>query len=331
MISTWTRRAITWPLLLATFSVVLGLLPAWMLLAFAIDIVSGRIARLPVTRTLLLVSTYLACEVAGVIAAGAVWMATFAANSATRVAANAALQRAWTGALFWAVRTFFGMSLVVEGADLVTPAPFLLFVRHSSTADTLLGAAVIANPHHIVLRYVLKEELRWDPCLDLVGGRLPNAFVDRSGDARAEQLAAIAALADDLDRRSAVLIYPEGTRFSARKRDRAVARLEAEGKSELAALARTFSHVLPPRLGGPLTLLEKLRGHDVVFLEHYGFEGAESFATLARGVLVGGRIDVRLRRVRAEDIPREDLDVWLFTEWRRTDEWVATRAAAHTV
>ena len=38
---------------------------------------------------------------------------------------------------------------------------------------------IVAREARIRLRYVLKHELRWDPCLDIVGWRLPNAFVRR--------------------------------------------------------------------------------------------------------------------------------------------------------
>ena len=44
-----------------------------------------------------------------------------------------------------------------------------------------------AIPHQVRLRYVLKRELLLDPCLDIVGNRLPNCFVARSGaDAQAD-------------------------------------------------------------------------------------------------------------------------------------------------
>ncbi|MFO0669890.1 MAG: 1-acyl-sn-glycerol-3-phosphate acyltransferase [Polyangiaceae bacterium] len=325
----WARRAITWPLYVLLFVVVWSGLPAWLLLAFTIDLITGRPQKRPLTRTVLLFAIYFACELVGVVAAGAVWLRTLASSPAERIAKNAAIQRAWTRVLFGGLRFAFGMSLVVEGADAAAPAPLLLFVRHSSTADTLLASAVVANPHGTVLRYVLKRELLWDPCLDLVGRRLPNAFVDRSGDDREAQLASVGALTRDLDARSGVLIYPEGTRFSEKKRARAIERLEADASAELVAIAKSFTHVLPPRLGGPVLLLERMRGTDVVFLDHYGFEGAASFGELVRGALVFGRIDVRLRRVRASEVPTEHVERWLFEAWRETDRWVAARAAEH--
>lgn len=328
LLAIWGRRALAWPLFAALATVVCGALPAWLALAFLADALGAGVRRRPITRTVAMVAVYLACEVAGVLAAGIIFLGTLLASDRAKLRANAELQRAWSGALFRALRALFSMSLDVEGAELAAPGPMVLFVRHSSTADTLLAAAVIANPHAIVLRYMLKRELLWDPCLDLVGRRLPNVFVDRSSGAGGEQLEAIASLARDLDRGAGVLIYPEGTRFTEPKRAAAVARLEAEGHEELAAIARDFTHVLPPRLGGPLRVLEAARGVDVVFLDQCGFEGARSFASLVRGALVGSAIRVRLRRVEASRVPRERLDRWLFEQWRETNAWVASHQGA---
>ncbi|MDC0708578.1 hypothetical protein POL68_08865 [Stigmatella sp. ncwal1] len=44
------------------------------------------------------------------------------------------------------------------------------------------------------LKYVLKRELLWDPCLDVVGRRLPNVFVERSGDRGKAEIEAVATL-----------------------------------------------------------------------------------------------------------------------------------------
>jgi 1-acyl-sn-glycerol-3-phosphate acyltransferase len=134
---------------------------------------------------------------------------------------NFALQSLWTEALFRAVRWIYKVEVAVEGLDQVQPSPFLLWVRHTSLADTVLAAVMIANPHRIGLRYVLKRELLWDPCLDVVGRRLPNVFVDRSRRRSDLELASVQALARDLGAGQGVLIYPEGTRFSAKKLEQA--------------------------------------------------------------------------------------------------------------
>ena len=220
------------------------------------------------------------------------------------------------------------MKVSTEGLELARSGPFLLFVRHASMADTVLAAAFVANPGRLLLRYVLKRELLWDPCLDLVGRRLPNAFVNRRGPDLDAEGSAIAGLATGLDARSAVLIYPEGKRFAEETRAAAVAALEEKGQDELARTARGFRNVLPPRLRGPLALLDAAKGVDVVLLEHTGFEGASTFPKLWQGALVGGALRIRLRRIPASAIPAEGRDRWLFERWAGMDRWITEVKAA---
>ena len=196
----------------------------------------------------------------------------------------------------------------------------------------VLAAAFVANPRRLLLRYVLKRELLLDPCLDVVGRRLPNAFVRRSGPGLDSEVAAVASLAEGLDVRSGVLIYPEGKRFSEARRAAAVATLAERGEAPLARIARTFRNVLPPKVRGPLALLDAAPGVDVLLLEHTGFEGAATFPELWHGALVGGTLHVRLRRFAASEVPAEGRDVWLFERWAEMDRWITDlREAASSV
>lgn len=314
----WGRRCVSVPLYLLLAGLGWGAAPLWAGLAALADLLTGHL-RFPLVRAALLFLLYLGAEVAGVAAATAMGLTRDPVVLRRR---SAALQRWWTGLLFDGVRRIYGMRVEVEGADVVSPTPFLLFVRHSSTADTVLAAALVANPRQILLRYVLKRELLWDPCLDLVGQRLPNTFVDRSGQRRDAEIVAVAALAEDLGAGEAVLVYPEGTRFSEAKLARAKEALQAH---PLGALAARFTAVLPPRVGGPLALLDAAPTLDVVFLEHAGFEGAATMPSLLRGALIGRTLHVRLRRVPRAVIPATGRDRWLFEEWLQTDAWVHAR------
>lgn len=311
----WGRRAVTLPGYALAATIAWSLAPVLLLVAALVDLVRG--GGFPLVRALTVVLVYLAAEVVGVVASGLVWVRSLG-DPAGLVARSAALQRAWAGTLFGAVRRAYGLRIEVEGAEHVQPAPFLLFVRHTSTADTVLAAAFVANPHQIVLRYVLKRELLWDPCLDIVGQRLPNTFVDRSGQHRDREIAAVAALADGLGPTDGVLVYPEGTRFSPKKLEAAKAALASRPHADLAA---RFEAVLPPRTGGPLALLAAAPTLDVLILEHTGFEGARSFGALARGELVGKTLRVRIRRVPRAEIPA-DAERWLFETWLESDAWV---------
>jgi 1-acyl-sn-glycerol-3-phosphate acyltransferase len=207
-----------------------------------------------------------------------------------------------------------------EGSARLSEGPYVVMMRHASMVDTLLPAALIAGPHRMHLRYVLKAELLADPCLDVAGNRLPNVFVRRGR--RGADIPAVAALADDLGREDAILIYPEGTRFTPDK----LTRLQASANQRLAKVAGRLSHTLPPRPGGAAALAQA--GHDVVFLVHRGLEGLAGVRDILGGALIGARVKAEAWRVVAVDVDLEFVDEWLVDQWQRVDQWVAAEAAA---
>ena len=270
---------------------------------------------------------YLGCQVLGILGAVMIWLfslGSWLGGPSRFIEWNAALQRAWSQALFRGSFFVFSMELDVSGLEHADAGPFLLFVRHSSAADTVLAAGLVANPQRRLLRYVLKRQLLWDPCLDIVGCRLPNAFIDRAAQNPAEELDEIKRLTHDLGPMSGVLIYPEGTRFTTKKLARSIGKLREKGWTELVSEAERFESVLPPRLAGPLALIEAAPELDLLFLEHTGFEGAATFDSFWSGQLVGRRVHVRLRRITAAEIPSEGRELWLFRQWKETDRWVTS-------
>lgn len=318
--SRWRRRAVTIPVWLLAFVAVVALLPILLPLALASDLLRDR--RFPATRVLLLAVAYLACEAAGIVASLVLGIATLGSRE-RMLRWHHALQDQWARALLAAARRIFSFRLVVEGDAQVGRGPVLLFVRHASLADTLLPAVLVAHRHGLRLRWVMKRELLRDPCLDLVGQRLPNVFVRRGSDEGAREIAAVRLLAADLGPSDGVVIYPEGTRFTAGKQARirdVLARSDPERAARLAGLR----HVLPPRAGGPLALLEASPHADVVFLAHVGFEGAASLRDVCGGALIGRTVHVTFRRVPATEVPtgpRARLQ-WIDAEWCRVDDWI---------
>jgi 1-acyl-sn-glycerol-3-phosphate acyltransferase len=205
----------------------------------------------------------------------------------------------------------------------------LLLLRHASTGDTLLASALVGRPHGIRLRYVLKRELLWDPCLDVVGNRLPHVFVDRASDDSQREIARVQALARDLSARDGVLIYPEGTRYSEAKRRRVLERLAREGDAKQLEYARSLHSVLPPRPGGTLALLDAAPGADVVLCAHTGFEGSATLGQIWKGGLLHATIHVRFQRIPRAAIPtsRAAQSEWLRERWQEIDAWVARQRA----
>jgi 1-acyl-sn-glycerol-3-phosphate acyltransferase len=319
-----------WLLLVAT-------LPLSVLVAAAVDGWRGD-GRWVTVRFLAFALLYFSCEIVGIVTALVLWLAggwagigaapTPSARLTGRaeryLRANFRLQCWWARTLFHGAERIFGMRTTIAGDDAVREGPFLLFLRHASIGDTVVPAVFIGDRHGIMLRYVMKRELLWDPCLDIVGNRLPNYFVQRGSDDGDREIAAVQHLLDDLGPRDGVLLFPEGTRFSVAKRDRFVDRLRGVAAPRVFAIAEHLRHTLPPRLGGALGLLDANPGLDAVFCAHTGFEGAATFSDLIGGALVDRDVRVAFWRVPYPQIPldREARAEWLYEHWQRIDDWI---------
>ncbi len=324
----WRRRTISISVITLMWLLLLGTLPLWALITWVVD----RLSKGPSAwfASFAFLTGYLTNELVGVLASLSFeCLALFDRGPGARMRAFERyfrLQQWWSGGLLrWAGRTYGLRLQVVEHADL--SRPMILLLRHASIADTLIAGEFVSRPHGIHLRHILKRELRVDPCLDIVGDQLPNYFVDRESDDPVREREKVARLMDDLGREEGVLIYPEGTRFTEAKRASVIRALEARGDVDRAKQARALEHVLPPRLGGPIALLQANPGLDVVFCAHVGFEGAGSLRGLVAGVLLDRTVDVGFWRVPFEEIPREASaqGKWLYAHWQRIDRWVGER------
>ena len=322
----WRRRAITVPLYVAAFALWLAATPIWVPLAAIVDLVrrNGGVA----LRSGAMLAAYLGCETVGMLAAGGVWLwrKLFGLSDEAWEKVHFDLEAAWGTALFRAMVVLFGLKVEMEGeqeADLGR-GPYLLMPRHASTGDTVLAAALISRPHDMHLRYILKQEHMWDPCLDIVGHRVPNVFVDRESDDSRAEVRRVQTLAHDLGPKDGVLIYPEGTRFSLAKQSRVLERLAQAGDPKMIDYARSLAFVLPPKAGGPLGLMDVAPDVDVVFCAHVGFEGTASLADIWNGSLLNRVIRLCFWRVPASEIPPagQARHEWLLEQWRRVGAWV---------
>jgi 1-acyl-sn-glycerol-3-phosphate acyltransferase len=316
------RRAVTVPVVVLGFVLSAALLPALLVVAAVLDLAraSGRRSQASI-RLLLFGVSYLGTEALGLLMLLGVWLTTLG-RPGLRAARTFAVQRVYTAMHFASVKALFRLRFEVEGAELATPGPLLVFVRHASIVDTLVPAVFLANVHHARLRYVLKRELLVDPCLDVAGHWIPNHFVSRDGADTARETAAVRALKTGLAADEGVLLYPEGTRFTPEKQRRARERLVTDPVA--LARATALRHLLPPRPGGVLALLDASPACDVLFIGHHGLEGFARIADIWRGTLVGRTVTVRFWREAAETIPAGDaarLD-WVAERWQRLDDWL---------
>ncbi|MBT8469172.1 MAG: lysophospholipid acyltransferase family protein [Deltaproteobacteria bacterium] len=311
------RRVITTSVYALSWLLLTALSPLWVPLALLVGLVRGR--SLIILRLLLFAWFYVGLELIALVLVA--WTFATRGDGEPRLRSLYRLQ-AWWASLTWSVAAkALHLRTVIDGADCAMPGPIILLIRHASILDTLLPSVYVQRPHEYRVRYVLKQELLFDPCIDVVGNALPNYFVDRTGNMDRE-LAGIRALVQNLGS-DGVLIFPEGTRFSLKKRDKELRKLEAEASPRLAA-ARRLSHVLPPKPAGVLTLLAELPSVDCVFLSHTGLEAFAKVKDLLSGQVVGSTVHVELWRVSANEIPEEPDERlrWLDAQWEKVNAFV---------
>ena len=320
------RRAVTIPGWFLLAGAALALAPLWLPLLALHDLARGN--RWSGVRSALALTHYAIGEVLGLLASAVLtplaWL-----DPARAEAASFRLQWWWARWLLGGAARIFGLRIDATGVDLLREGPLLVLMRHASVIDTLLPAAIVSSRTGLRLRYVMKRELLWDPCLDVVGQRLPNAFVRRGRGGAEEEIGRVRELARSLGPRDGTLLYPEGTRYTPERRAQVLARFETSADAKYVERARALHNVLPPRLGGALALLETAEGADVVVGAHTGLESLRSLGNLWSGALVGRHIELAFWRIPAESIPagREERALWLYDQWQRVDAWVASRLA----
>jgi 1-acyl-sn-glycerol-3-phosphate acyltransferase len=322
------RRLITISVVLVLFTISWVGAPVLLPAAALVDLTRWVVSRRPwmATRLLGFLMAYSLAEAVGTLCLGLTWLMSLGGKLFDLAPSTFAIQKAWAGFVLWACRNIFDLRIAGSGLDSLQPAPFILLARHASIVDNLLPAWFISRPLGIHIRYVMKQELLVDPALDIAGNRLPNLFVRRGSGESESEVAAVRRLATDLPDDEAILIYPEGTRFTASKRDKALATL-ARRSPRLHARVSDMQHVLPPRLGGTLALLDASSA-DVVVMAHRGLDGFARIADIWRGAMVRRHVDVEFWRIPRSEIPegRSERSEWLFDLWMRIDRWVGEPA-----
>jgi 1-acyl-sn-glycerol-3-phosphate acyltransferase len=232
----------------------------------------------------------------------------------------------WCNSHLSGIRVLFGLRFEIEGLDEAAPGPVMIMLRHASIIDNMLPDSIVSRTHGIGLRYVIKRELQMIPTIDIGGRWVPTNFVRRgSGDTDSE-VNRLLQLTENLGEGEGILIYPEGTRFTPAKLKRAK-EIVRERQPEVASMAGQLKHLLPPRLGGPLALIDQAPDVDVVFCGHVGFDGFQYVSDVWAGELVGSVIGVKFWRVPAAEIPDDEAGraEWLYRNWLEMDAWIESK------
>lgn len=325
----WKRRAVSVPAMLLITAVTFTVAPILALGLVAADLVVGRI-RLPRLRLFGVALQYLFNDTVEILFAPVLWVV---AGFGTRVDSRASqrrharLQRWSIDVLARRAERLLGLRIELEGAEALRPAPAIVLSRHVSIADGSLPVLLYGPEIGYDARGVIMAEMLSDPGFDLLYGRLGSVFINRDRGQEAQLV--IRRLGEGLDDRSVAVICPEGRLFRPDALERALARLERNDPVRAERLSG-LRHVLPPRPGGVLSLLDGAPTADVVIVAHAGFESVPSIAELARRAPLDRAIEVAVRRVPRPLIP-DDPDgrvKWLDEEWLRLDAWVDGRTRA---
>jgi len=293
--------------------------PAWIVLLLVVDLLLGR-WRLPTLRLCAFGLVWAWLEVGGLVGAFATWVI----GRARRASSQYSLQRWWAASIIRSLRVVCGLRIDVEGADRLASGPVVCLVRHASYGDALVSAWVLGSLSHRHPRYVMKKELLLDPCLDVVGQRIPNWFVDRGSAAVRQEMAGIRSMAIGMGDRDVAVIFPEGTRASDRKRAALLERLERRSPERHARLSE-LRHLLPPRATGASVLLDAVPSASVALMWHTGFDGLDSLSGIHRAIRRGmTRAKVTLEGVSRDAVPSGDeFGRWLDDRWIEMDRLVA--------
>ena len=302
-----------------------ALAPVLLVIAAAVDLTLWLRRRKPwmAVRLLAMGWWFLLGELYGLLGLLAIWVSSFGRDSARRRGRVYRLRCRWLASHLAGIRTLFDLRFQLEGLELTRGGPILVMIRHASIIDNTLPDVIIGRTHGIGFRFVIKRELQMLPTIDIGGRWVPTLFVRRASGDTAAELERMRDLTIGLSAEEGLLIYPEGTRSTVAKLARAKA-IIAERQPEIAPLAERLAHLLPPRLGGTLTLLESARGADVVIFGHVGLDGFEYVSDIWSGGLVGTTVRMKFWRFPAAEVPseREKLIAWLYDRWQELDDWI---------
>jgi len=309
------RRLLFAPLLIAIAVTVVVLSPLLLLIGLVASRGRHRLLRLTVVAI-----AWLTLETAVVCSAFALW-----------ITGKGSCQDRYYALCGWFLSRVYrvgarAFGLVVEVQEPLNAAsarPVIVLSRHAGPGDSFLIVHFLLNVYGRRPRIVMKAALQVDPAIDVVLGRLPNAFVSGSGAPREEAVTAIERVAVGLDDGGAMLIFPEGGNFTPHRRVRAIRSLRRKGHRAQASRAQEMENVLPPHLAGTLAAIDAAPAADVIFVAHTGVDELLSVRDVWRALPMRQPMRARWWRVPREEIPAGNRERWLYDWWETIDDWIA--------
>jgi 1-acyl-sn-glycerol-3-phosphate acyltransferase len=321
------RRPITITVWLVMSVVCLTLSPVLLALAALVSAVTRCLQALIFAR---LVVTYFALELATLLACGALWTA----SCGGLLMGTELFQRLHYRLLRWfvhglAARWSALLEIDVPAQEpteatraLQSDRPLLFFSRHAGPGDTILLIDRLLTRFDRFPSVVFKRSIAIDPCVDLIGHRLPHAILDTSAQEESEQR--IEKVAAGLRGRGVLLLFPEGGNFTTERRRRAIRKLWRTGRQRQAAQAEHMSHVLPPRPTGALAALRGNPRADVIFGAHSGLGLAAFPREIWQQTPLRKTFNTHMWLSPAAEHPTEPEAqiAWIYDWWKRLDAWI---------
>jgi 1-acyl-sn-glycerol-3-phosphate acyltransferase len=307
------RRAVTVPAVGCAAAALASTIGLWAPAAVAFDLAHGR-PSVPRARILSFALAWSTLESIGIGISTALW----ATGRRGDQDLHFAFQRWWADRLLDALRETLNLTFAVDGLERLAPGPVIVCARHASIADALVPVWLLGQVG-MRPRYVLKDDLQLDPCLDIFGNRLPNHFIDRDPAGDRDELGMLARLAGGMTADDACVIFPEGTVVTDARRARSVAAIAARDP-ERGRRVRDLRVLAPVRPGGTEALLRGAPAADLVFVAHSGLEGLQRVAGAADHVPLGRPVRVEITRCARREIPAgDDFGPWFDDQWAGCD------------
>lgn len=327
MLAAPIRRPLTITAWIAVSVVVLVLSPLLLAVSALWAALVRRSQPLLVCRLLI---AYCARELVVLSVCGLLWLAS---GFGLRMRA-ARFQRLHYRLLQWLVHGFakramelFDIDIATTGSEEAVAAmehdrPLLFFSRHAGPGDSLLLVDLLLTRYDRLPSVVFKDTLAIDPCVDLIGHRLPHAVLDTSDPAECERR--IMEVSSRLSPQGVLLLFPEGGNYSPQRRRQALSKLRRKGQRRQAEAGERMRHVLPPHPGGALAALRANLDADVIFGAHTGLGLAAFPGQVWRNPPIGLTLRTRMWLTPAAERPDdpEEQVAWLYSWWKRIDEWV---------
>ena len=345
------RRLITIPSVLAFTALTFLLVPLIGIVTAPFTLRPGGRGR--AFRFGVFLAVYLGCEVTGLAACLAMWIARRLGRSVaghTYQDASYRLLARLLSRLHSAAVRFYGLQILLPEspgapppgtllAPELPPGPLIILSRHGGPGDSFLLVHALLVHANRRPRIVLKDTLALDPLIDVVLHRVPHCFIDPGpvggdrGDRddgcddvaeRDAAAAGIGRLAAGMGPADALVVFPEGGNFTPERRRRAIARLRRRGLRESANRARRLRHVLPPRPAGVFAALDAAPQADVVFVAHTGLDHMTSVADVWRSIPLTEPVRATWWTAPAAGIPagRPERLRWLQDNWAAVDAWI---------